>query len=672
MVYSNAQKVGSLPRSSHSHRAAYRLLGLASTVLLGLFGSTIAEAQTTSYTVRKIADSTQLAGVAAASCVGVNSLSTVVFTTIDGSVWIGRGNGAALQLVTSPNSSGQPLAAPCAGLNDRDDVVYGFSFASPAYTALVKSSAGVLTQLARSNTAPFLNETSDTAVHSLTNAGASFIKALDGRLYVMPSGTPLYPQGPTDSLLSSVLAGTLNENGVAAFYAVRQVGGAPKAGIYRSSAIPLVEDGNAVVDFVSVAHPVINNTGVVAFLGSLHDGRDHLLTTSDGVNFVDRSVNIGTSLSPGFAINDVGGVVFAAKLPGNTGFGIFTGPDAVGNRVIAPGDSLDGSTLVTASVWQESLNANGQISFLAQLADGRSGIYRADPNSMPSAANGSLSAVANTTAAGTLVASDPAGLPLTFAIQSNGTKGTATITNPATGAYVYTPNLNAIGADAFTFWVSERHAVSRCRHYPLCTHQVRPRLGTTHLSQCLGVPTGCRPVRCEQRRAPAHDEPAAHRRLHDDGLVQDRGRRPHILVVPRPRYTDVEQCLRPDDVLRQRLAAVHGLDRVLVRVGSKPGPQHLVSHGADRGGSRTWPGEGISQRHAGVHARRQSGHHVITVLDRQRRTRRVAGRQRGGRQGLRCRPHAGRNRNRNAPGGAGSHGRPQRLVSPGQRGDGHE
>jgi hypothetical protein len=116
-----------------------------------------------------------------------------------------------------------------------------------------------------------------------------------------------------------------------------------KAGIYRSSAIPLVEDGNPVVDFVSVAHPVINNAGVVAFLGSLHDGRDHLLTTSDGVSFVDRSVNIGTSLaSPGFAINDAGVVVFAAKLPGNTGFGIFTGPDAVGNRVIAPGDNLDG------------------------------------------------------------------------------------------------------------------------------------------------------------------------------------------------------------------------------------------------------------------------------------------------------------------------------------------
>ena len=489
MVYSHAQKVGRLPRLSQSHRAGYRHICLAATVLLGLFGSTIAEAQTTGYTVRKIADSTQLAGVAAASCVGVNSLSTVVFTTVDGSVWIGRGNGTALQRVTSPNSSGQPLAAPCAGLNDRDDVVYGFSFASPVYTALVKSSAGVLTQLAQSSTAPFLNETSDTAVHSLTNAGASLIKALDGRLYVMPAGTPVYPQGPTDSLLSSVLAGTLNENSVAAFYAVRQVGGAPKAGIYRSSAIPLVEDGNPVVDFVNVAHPVINNGGVVAFLGSLHDGRDHLLTTSDGVNFFDRSVNIGTNLSQGFAINDAGVVAFAAKLPGNTGFGIFTGPDAVANRVIAPGDNLDGSTLVTASVWPESLNANGQISFLAQLADGRSGVYRADPNSMPTAANGTLSTVENTATAGTLVASDPAGRPLTFAIQSNGIKGTATITNPATGAYAYTPSLNAIGTDSFTFWVSNGTQVS---NVATITVTINPPAGGNHapVAVSVGTPQG--------------------------------------------------------------------------------------------------------------------------------------------------------------------------------------
>ena len=459
-------------------------------VLVSLLGHTLAEAQTATYTIRKIADSAQLAGISGASCVGVNGLSTVVLTTSDGSVWTGRGNGAPLQRITGPSSSGQPLAAPCAGLNDRDDVVHGFLLSSPAYTALVKSSAGVLTQLARSDTAPFLTETGDTAVHSLTNVGASLIKALDGRLYVVPAGTPVYPQGPTDSPLSSVLAGTMNESNVVAFYAVRQVAGASKAGIYRSSAVPLIEDGNSVVDLVSLAHPVINNAGVVAFLGSLHDGRDHVLTTTDGINFVDHSVNIGTSLSPLFAINDAGVVVFAAKLAGNTGFGVFTGPDPISNRVIAPGDSLDGSTVVTASVWPEAVNGNGQISFLAQLADGRFGVYRADPNSMPSATNGTLAVVENTTAGGTLVASDPAGLPLTFAIQSNGTKGTATITNAATGAYVYTPGVNAIGADSFTFWVSNGSQVSNVATIAVAINPPAPGGNQAPVAVSVGTPPG--------------------------------------------------------------------------------------------------------------------------------------------------------------------------------------
>ena len=52
---------------------------------------------------------------------------------------------------------------------------------------------------------------------------------------------------------------------------------------------------------------------------------------------------------------------------------------------------------------------------------------------------------------GTLLASDLNGDPLTFSIVTNGTKGTATITNASTGAYTYTPNPNANGTDSVTF-----------------------------------------------------------------------------------------------------------------------------------------------------------------------------------------------------------------------------
>src|SRR5204862_4349519 len=40
---------------------------------------------------------------------------------------------------------------------------------------------------------------------------------------------------------------------------------------------------------------------------------------------------------------------------------------------------------------------------------------------------------------------------LTYAIVTNGTKGTATITNTVTGTFTYTPAANANGADTLTF-----------------------------------------------------------------------------------------------------------------------------------------------------------------------------------------------------------------------------
>ena len=61
--------------------------------------------------------------------------------------------------------------------------------------------------------------------------------------------------------------------------------------------------------------------------------------------------------------------------------GIFTGGDPVADRVIATGDALDGSTVLSfdPSSFVSSVNNAGQIAFLAILADGRTGVYRADP-----------------------------------------------------------------------------------------------------------------------------------------------------------------------------------------------------------------------------------------------------------------------------------------------------
>ncbi len=71
------------------------------------------------------------------------------------------------------------------------------------------------------------------------------------------------------------------------------------------------------------------------------------------------------------------------------------------------------------------------------------------------AANGSVSTPANTTVSGALAASDSDGDSLTFAVVTNPSHGSVSITNPSTGAFSYYPPLNYTGSDSFTFHVTD-------------------------------------------------------------------------------------------------------------------------------------------------------------------------------------------------------------------------
>jgi hypothetical protein len=55
----------------------------------------------------------------------------------------------------------------------------------------------------------------------------------------------------------------------------------------------------------------------------------------------------------------------------------------VPDKVIAIGDPLFGSTVTGFLLDPEGLNDAGQVAFLAQLADGRIAIARADPTEVP-------------------------------------------------------------------------------------------------------------------------------------------------------------------------------------------------------------------------------------------------------------------------------------------------
>jgi len=76
-------------------------------------------------------------------------------------------------------------------------------------------------------------------------------------------------------------------------------------------------------------------------------------------------------------------------------------------------------------------------------------------NVAPVANAGTLAVDEDTAKNGTLTATDDDEDDLTFSIDTDGKKGTAVITDAATGAYTYTPNADENGEDSFTFKVND-------------------------------------------------------------------------------------------------------------------------------------------------------------------------------------------------------------------------
>ncbi len=123
-------------------------------------------------------------------------------------------------------------------------------------------------------------------------------------------------------------------------------------------------------------------------------------------------------------------------------------------------------------------------------------------NFAPTAANQTLATPLNTRANGRLIASDPEGSLLTFSIITNGSKGTALLTNAATGAFTYTPMPAASGNDTFTFRASDGLANSNVatvtvtigNHVPIANNSTlqtglnTPASGTLSASDADGNP----------------------------------------------------------------------------------------------------------------------------------------------------------------------------------------
>jgi hypothetical protein len=166
------------------------------------------------------------------------------------------------------------------------------------------------------------------------------------------------------------------------FIGVNRLGFPDRVGIRRDT-VEVVPGDGALQSF-SLQPIVVNATGDLCFLARTADGKTVL--------FLKRAADVGLTplIQEGdtfrilgafqLSINDAAQFLFGGLLPDGRA-GLFTGPDPVTDAVIAVGDPLLGSTVIGLPQGLSShlLNNKGQVAFIADLADFRSVVVRADP-----------------------------------------------------------------------------------------------------------------------------------------------------------------------------------------------------------------------------------------------------------------------------------------------------
>jgi hypothetical protein len=221
---------------------------------------------------------------------------------------------------------------------------------------------------------------------SLTTVEATVVVANRLRqAIVVGKGGPLTSIADTSRTFSVLDADPrINGSGQVAFHGIRQDG---SEGIFAGNGGPLTVVADTSGPFASFSDaPAISDNGQILFQATLKASSagpqvPGLFVSASGSVHRVADAN-GHFISFGYApaINAQGQVAFLGTTRSGK-VGIFTGGDPEDGRVVAIGDDLDGSTVFDLSVlsFRTGLNNSGQIAFIAQLSDGRTGVYRADP-----------------------------------------------------------------------------------------------------------------------------------------------------------------------------------------------------------------------------------------------------------------------------------------------------
>jgi hypothetical protein len=334
----------------------------------------------TRYRFTRIADSTAFGELR--EPVALNDRGQVSFVTTlpTGVTGVFVGSGGAVTVVADTSRDFSTFGAP--GINGRGQVTFfgnkivrsGFYAGTGGSTPLIENHGAIQAFVGEIYSSPSGSWSAGHAVLRLPGFQQEIVLLDGGR--------------PSRVADTSGLFGTLdqdprvNSSGKIAFHGTRRDG---SDGIFvgRGGALATIADSSAVFAFF-LDSPAINDRGQVLFQAILNDvnGTTGLFLASRGEisTLLDSTGSfVGFGRAPG--INARGEIAFQGTTSDPNVVGIFTGGDPVADRVIGVGDVIDGSTVSSFGplAFDSAINNRGQLAFIIGLADGRTGIYRADP-----------------------------------------------------------------------------------------------------------------------------------------------------------------------------------------------------------------------------------------------------------------------------------------------------
>ncbi|MEP0751651.1 PEP-CTERM sorting domain-containing protein [Trichocoleus sp. Lan] len=380
------------------------------TALMGLCLSFLAarEVQAASFTFTKIADTSDRFS-SFLSSPALNNAGTAAFLAgLDtGSIGIFTANGSTITTIANTNNFFSSFRTPLS-INDGGTVAFsavlaqvatgifkgnGTTTPTPVALAFPQSdSNGVESPWIDDDVIVAKDYFSDFYSPSINNAGVvAFVERLyRGERILTSEGKVI------DTIFyGSVNSPFINDERTVAY---RIESGNPSTVIVTSNGTTrtiVASLGNNYPEDSGFGSPALNNVGNVAFyappaIDPSNDwytppepfvgGKNAALFASNSKTttlIADTSGSLNGFLGVP-SINDVGTIAFFAELDAG-GTGIFTGADPLKDKVISTGDTLFGSTVTSLSFSREGLNNAGQVAFLASLADGTMGIFRADP-----------------------------------------------------------------------------------------------------------------------------------------------------------------------------------------------------------------------------------------------------------------------------------------------------